>query len=159
MQEVYYVYRSRKDGKFKHVPDWGNRMSDVEVDVSISHQEDAPLGSIKWHKVIVNPLAPTQEKAEKAPQESKTNRAKPARICGISEIAGRKFSRPQRKVNVKNNTQKQANYFYDKKSMGNHRRSALRSLAIRNLCIDGKAPSNPLVLAWNGLVKPSEIMA
>ena len=55
MQEVYYVYRPKKAESFRIIPDRGRRLTDIEVDVSISHQENTPLGSIKWHKVIVNP--------------------------------------------------------------------------------------------------------
>ena len=55
MQEVYYVYKARETGEFKLVADRGRRLSDIEVDVSIAHQENMPLGSIRWHKVIVNP--------------------------------------------------------------------------------------------------------
>ena len=63
MQEVYYVYKTRETGDFKLVADRGRLLSDIEVDVSIAHQENAPLGSIKWHKVIVNP-ADTPERLD-----------------------------------------------------------------------------------------------
>ena len=62
MKEVYYVYKSKKTGEFKLIPDRNRKLSDIEVDVSIAHQENQPLGSIQWHSVIVNPLAEEPKK-------------------------------------------------------------------------------------------------
>lgn len=61
MQEVYYVYKAKKTGEFKLIADRNRHLTDIEVDVSIAHQENQPLGSIKWHKVVVNPLDPVAE--------------------------------------------------------------------------------------------------
>lgn len=61
MQEVYYVYKPRKEKGFKLIPDRGRRLTEIEVDVSIAHQENVPLGSVKWHKVIVNSTDKRQE--------------------------------------------------------------------------------------------------
>ena len=63
MQEVFYVYKARSAQKFKLIPDRGRRLTDIEVDVSIAHQENVPLGSLKWDKVIVNPTHPMQERS------------------------------------------------------------------------------------------------
>lgn len=57
MKEVYFVYKSKGTGEFKLIADRNRNLSDIEVDVCIAHQENQPLGSIRWHKVIVNPLA------------------------------------------------------------------------------------------------------
>lgn len=56
MQELYYVYKTRNGNGFNLIADRGRRLSDIEVDVSIAHQENCPLSSIAWHKVVVNPL-------------------------------------------------------------------------------------------------------
>lgn len=56
MQEVYYVYKLRHNPEFRIIADRGRRLTDIEVDVSIAHAENVPLGSVRWHKVVVNPL-------------------------------------------------------------------------------------------------------
>lgn len=55
MQEIYYAYRVVGNKGFRLISDRGRRMSDIEVDVAISHREGSPLGSIKWHKIYAVP--------------------------------------------------------------------------------------------------------
>ncbi len=55
MKEVYYTYRVGDSEPFHLIPDNGRRMSDIEVDVAISHREGVPLGTIRWHKVFAGP--------------------------------------------------------------------------------------------------------
>ncbi|MDY6944062.1 MAG: hypothetical protein SVU69_13755 [Pseudomonadota bacterium] len=60
MKEVYYVYISRQTQEYKSIADRGRRLSDVEVDVLIAHQERAMLGTTKWHKVTIDPAPAAQ---------------------------------------------------------------------------------------------------
>ena len=95
MQEVYYVYKTKTQKGFKLIPDRGRRLTEIEVDVSIAHQENVPLGSIKWHKVIVNPTAATQKpantnkvgtkKANKMPETNVVRKSWPEKMGVISD--------------------------------------------------------------------------
>lgn len=73
MQEVYYVYKLRHHPEFRILADRGRKLTDIEVDVSIAHKENIALGSVKWHKVVVNPLDEAQPPLR--PDEAQDNRS------------------------------------------------------------------------------------